>query len=191
MQGRKTRFSASSRSLQMTISWRRSSCAVSVAADHWKNRQIIIEGGRQALIAVEFLKNNLTFLDSLGKRAISARIQDVQGVVLTNEHTFNGWTTENVPVVSTGGLMSIVRGAQVFYESTRGKLLAKERFASSEHFTSSDFLDLLRNPVDWRASGEQIEVTHHNIQLSGITWHIPSSLGALGIFDHELNNDLP
>jgi hypothetical protein len=68
--------------------------------------------------------------------------------------------------------------------------MAEDRFAKSDDLTSEEFLDLLRNPVDWRASGEQMEVTHHHVELEGIGWHLPSSLGVFGIAKRELRNDL-
>lgn len=143
---------------------------------HWKNRQTVLEGVRQSKVVMEALRRRPDLLDgALGKRS-RGRPVDVQPVVITNLHTFNGWKAESVPVVSTGGLMTLFRGARVDYYRTRGEtkeLVLRESHIVGSEPTTEEFLRLMRTPIEWQTASETAEIEYRSDDVAGARFRFP------------------
>lgn len=134
--------------------------------DHWKNRQTIEWGCRQALAGVEGVHASPEWLLSVAGAKVAAEITHVQPVVLTNVSTFDGWRFEGVPVLGEVGLKAIVRGAKVNYQERGGAVIATHHLM--EGLTTERILWLLDNPVEMQIAPEGLDVFHIGQALGGL-----------------------
>lgn len=90
--------------------------------DHWRNRQTVEWGCRQAAKAAEFIRNNEAWLSSVADRKTAEEIRHVEPLVFTNMSIFDGWKFEGVPVIGEPGRKSITEGSKVEYRDTNGSV---------------------------------------------------------------------
>jgi hypothetical protein len=142
--------------------------------DHWKNRQTIELGCAQARIAAEFLEADANTLVSLcGKRG-AARVKHVQPVVLTNVHHFDGWTSDDVPVIGEVTRKAICEGAKVeYFDGNSGEVLHTHHFVKREDLTTGEILRLLGHPVELDVAAEGTEIQHRMERVGDLTFLIP------------------
>jgi hypothetical protein len=157
--------------------------------DHWRNRRTIEEGAEQASLAATYIKQNAAFLERVFSKRITSTIRHIQPAVLTNVHTFNGWKTKGIPVLSTEGLMTLLRGAQVTYSDAHGFVKGAESFAKGNTLTSEEFLSLMQSPVEWHISKENIRLEHVPSNNEGVNLLIPSVLGGFGLLGRAIAPD--
>ena len=143
--------------------------------DHWRNRKIIHKGAFQASAAIDFIRDEPLFLQSIVPKRAVADVRRVQAAVLTNLHLFNGWQVNGVPVLSRNGLMTILNGGAVRYHKPHeSTVIETKKFGSTSAWDGDEFIELLLNPVDWRVAQESLKVVHHCKEIEGMRWQIPS-----------------
>ena len=81
--------------------------------DHWKNREIIERGCRQARRAAEHIEANREYIASVVDRSTASRVRHVQPLVLTTESMFDGWEYAGVPVAGETIRKAITIGTKV------------------------------------------------------------------------------
>ena len=152
--------------------------------EQWKSRNAISLGARQANAAVRFLRNNIKWMIGQFGDALARTISDVQPLVVTNVSIFDGWTRDDVPVVSISRLSHILSGSKFTFERSNGQVVSKEEMLGDDPITSESFMDIIRNPLDWRLAGESIQMVHVPLEFGGIQAKIPSVLGGWAIRSH-------
>jgi hypothetical protein len=149
--------------------------------EQWKGRNVVSAGARQANVAGHFLRDNAKWLTGLFGASAASRISKVQPLVVTNLNLFNGWLNDQVPVVSVSGLNDILAGAKVFYTRDDGQVVGEESSVAPEAMTAEAFMDLIRNPLDWRLAKESFRMAHTMLETGGVRWRIPSAMGGWAI----------
>ncbi|MBR1285360.1 hypothetical protein JQ597_25245 [Bradyrhizobium sp. AUGA SZCCT0177] len=145
--------------------------------DHWRNKQTVVWGCRQARVAADFIQKNKDWLASVVGNGAADEIRYVQPVVLTTVDMFNGWSYEGVPVIAEGGRKAITEGAKVRYTSSQtGETLY------TQHFSTSKILWALENPLELMISPESMDIRHRETSVGGLFVAMP---------DFELRTDLP
>lgn len=143
--------------------------------EQWKAKEIIIKGTEQALIAETELSSDSVLLKSiLSSKRLKKSVTKVQPIVVTNYPLFTGWSYNNIPVISFGYLMSLLRGAKVEYKRPDGSVAAVRRFAESSELTTEEFIQLIRQPLDWQIAKENSEVEYNLVELKHIKLALPT-----------------
>lgn len=145
--------------------------------EQWKARNTIIEGTVQATVAEREIKQNATFLSSLlSSKGIAQAPNRIQPMVLTTVPIFTGWSHNGVPVISIGYLMSLLRGAQVRYQTPDHKVVAVKQFARGDELSSEEFIQFLYEPWDWQISSITEKVQFRRVELESLTLNFPNLL---------------
>lgn len=150
--------------------------------DHWRARQTIEQGARQARIATAVIEAApRERLKAIFSARIAASVRVIQPLVITNAHVFNGWKPNGVPVLSRNGLNTILHGGVVTYEDGHGRATESIAVADQAVPPAARFLDMLQNPIDWRIAHETMQVLHTAHMVEGNTFQIPT----VGTWRHE------
>jgi hypothetical protein len=143
--------------------------------DHWRSRQIIESGCRQAATTARTLKDGPGQLVFLSNRRIAARIRHIEPVVMTNAETMNGWIFEGIPVLGFGSINAITQGMRVVYrDSKSGNTVATHDFVKPNELTTEKIRWILNHPIETLVAGETEETQHVIANFEGVTWHVPS-----------------
>jgi len=142
--------------------------------DQWKAREIIVKGTNQAKIAYEILTSDHDRIISIiGKRAFS-NINYIQPLVITNDTMFTGWNHNDIPTISVKALISHLRGAIVEFKNLKGEIVDSQRFSQEDSLTSKEFIDLLKNPLDWRIAKDSDAIEYVEANMDIIKCYYPS-----------------
>jgi hypothetical protein len=147
--------------------------------DHWKARQMIELGARQAKLAARILQEDRSRLVSLCSKKVAQGILHIEPVVFTNSYTLNGWQCEGVPVLGLSGQRGLREGAHVDYRDTRTReVRASVEYAPPPGSPQEQILWLLRHSVEAEIAAEDGTVEHEARTLRGVQWLWPElSLG--------------
>ncbi|MGY8635585.1 hypothetical protein RAD15_24220 [Bradyrhizobium sp. 14AA] len=116
--------------------------------DHWRNRQTIVWGCRQARLAADFILENRRWLTSVLGRRAADEVAIVQPLVLTTVDTFEGWSWEGVPVIGEGGRKAITERAKVRYTSPQDhEVLHTRHVIRDVDLTTEKILWAIQNPL--------------------------------------------
>lgn len=142
--------------------------------DHWKNREKIERGCRQAKLAAGHLIANRGLLASIANRRVAEAVDHVQPLVLTNEAMFDGWEHDGVPVAGETMRKAITQGTKVeyYYGHTR-EVYRTDWHLKPEELNTSTILKALRNPIDLQLGPERGDTVHHQIELPSLTLLVP------------------
>jgi Holliday junction resolvase-like predicted endonuclease len=151
--------------------------------DHWKNRETIERGCRQAKLAAARLEDNRTLLVSITNRQIAARVKLIQPLVLTNESMFDGWEHEGVPVAGETIRKAITQGTKVeYYDGHSGEFYRTDWHLRPEELNTTTILHELQNPIELKLAPERGDVQLHGVEVAGLTVLIPDlSVGSLDV----------
>jgi hypothetical protein len=142
--------------------------------DYWRARKTVIKGAEQALIAEQEIRNNPSLLSSiLSNNHNQQKVEKFQPLVLTTSPLFTGWSYNNVPIISTGYLMSLLRGAKAKYVRGDGSIVGEKRFTKGIELTTDEFLEYLHDPWDWQIAKESNKVEHMLVELEDIKLAFP------------------
>jgi len=142
--------------------------------DHWRNRQTIELGCRQATTAADFCRRTPQWLESVAGLIKARQIQHIQPLVLTNLNHFDGWKFENVPVIGEVGRKAITQGSKVVYSNAEtGKTIAVRSITKPEDLSTERILWALENPVELLISPEQPNTTYKKAIVGGLHFKLP------------------
>lgn len=142
--------------------------------DHWRNRQTIEYGCRQAALASDFIQTNRNWLVSVAGRTKADAVKHVQPLVLTTVSFFDGWRFEGVPVIGEVGRKAITQGAKVTYRDSKSqKALATHHFVRPEELSTQKILWAIENPLELLIAPENMNIYHKPIRVGGLTFEIP------------------
>jgi hypothetical protein len=142
--------------------------------EHWKARNTIVEGTKQASTADREIKINTTLLNYLlSSNRIKEEVVHFQPIVITSSPLFTGWSNNNVPVISFGYLMTLLHGAQVKYTNPQGVVVKEKQYAKGIELTSEEFIQLLQHPLDWQIAKEGNEIEHRWVELEQVKLAMP------------------
>lgn len=138
--------------------------------DHWKNRQTVELGCRQARLAADFLEAHPEAVVAQCGRRGAAVVRVIQPVVITNVAHFEGWAQHGVPIIASTTQKAICDGSRVDYvdSGTQG-IVSTEHFVRPEDLTTDTILSLIRDPPELRIAPER-----HGVH------HIPQKIGEVG-----------
>ncbi len=142
------------------------------AYDHWRNRQTVEWGCRQAAAAAEFIRSRQDWLASVAGRQAAADVRHIQPLVLTTG-MFDGWNFEGVPVIGEGGRKAITQGAKVDYTDSSGRVVSTRWISKPEELSTERILWSLNNPLELLIAPEDLKVRHRSVTLSCATVLIP------------------
>ncbi len=149
--------------------------------DHWKNRETIERGCRQAKLAARHLTEDPKLLASISNRRIAEAIKFIQPVVFTNEAMFDGWEYSEVPVVGESIRKAITEGAKVeYFDGHTKEPYRTDWYLRPEDLNTSTILRALRDPIELKIGPEHGEVVHHRVELSALTLLVP---------DHDIGSN--
>jgi hypothetical protein len=145
--------------------------------DHWRNRQTVELGCRQARTAADFLSQSQESLVSIcGKRRAEA-VRVIQPAVLTNVSHFDGWTFECVPVMGEVTRKAICEGARVdYFEGGSGRTVHHIDLVRKEELSTAKILELLAGSIELEIAVESTRVGHHVEPVAGLRFAIPTFL---------------
>jgi len=126
------------------------------AYDHWRNRQTIELGCRQAAAAAEFIRTRQEWLASVAGRQVAAGVRYIQPLVLTTLGMFDGWHFEGVPVIGEGGRKAITQGAKVDYTDSSGRVVSTRWITKPEELSTERILWSLNNPLEMLIAPEDL-----------------------------------
>lgn len=142
--------------------------------DHWKNRETIERGCRQAKLAAARLDDNRTLLVSVTSRRIAERVKVIQPLVLTNESLFDGWEHEGVPVAGETIRKAITQGTKVeYYDGHSGEIYRTDWHLRPEELNTPTILHALKDPIELKLGPERGDVQLHTVEIAGLTVLIP------------------
>lgn len=145
--------------------------------DHWRSRQVIEAGCRQAATAARMLRDGAEQLVFLSSRRIAAAVRHIEPVVLTNAETMNGWVFEEIPVLAFGSINAITQGMRVVYHGGEsGEAIATHDFIKPDELTTEKIRWILHHPIETLIADETEETQHAIANFEGVTWHVPSLL---------------
>lgn len=141
--------------------------------DHWRNRQTIEWGCRQAAVAAEFIRAQPGWLASVAGSQAAGEVRHIQPLVLTTVDMFDGWHFEGVPVIGEVGRKAITQGAKVAYTDSSGCVVSTRWITTPEDPSTERILWSLNNPVELLIAPEGLNVRHRPITVSGLTILLP------------------
>lgn len=141
--------------------------------DHWRSRQTVEWGCRQAAAAAEFIKSNKNWLASVAGKRLAQEVRHIQPLVLTNNDLLDGWHFEGVPVMGEVGRKAITTGAKVDYMDQGGRVVSTRWITKKEDLTTDRILWTLQNPVELLIAPEGLETSHRILKLGGLAVLIP------------------
>jgi len=142
--------------------------------DHWKNRQVIEAGCRQARIVADYLSEDRSKLVSICGRRRAESIRIIQPVVLTNVAQLQGWNHLNVPVISESTRKAICRGSKVdYFNSSTGELVHTKVFVGPDELSTNEILRLIREPIELKIAAEKPEVVYRFDQFGSVSFYLP------------------
>lgn len=133
--------------------------------DHWRSRQTVEWGCRQAAAAAEFIKSNENWLISVAGKRLAEEVRHIQPLVLTNNDLLDGWHFEGVPVMGEVGRKAITTGAKVDYTDQSGRVVSTRWITRKEELTTDRILWSLQNPVELLIAPESLETSHRVLKL--------------------------
>lgn len=137
--------------------------------DHRKNRQVIELGCAQAKTASDFLKGNHEALVAQCGRRGAAAIKVIQPVVITNLSHFEGWSFDDVSIISSSTQQAICNGGKVdYFNAMTGEVLETDHIVQRENLSTETILSLIRDPLELR-----IAPGRHGVR------HIPQKIGTM------------
>ncbi len=135
--------------------------------DHWRNRQTIEWGCRQAKVACAFIREHPEWLVSVAGRRNANEVVHVQPLVLTTLDHVDGWKFEGVPVIAEVGRKAITVGSKVTYiESGTGEVVSTQHIIPPEELSTERILWALDNPLELQLAPE-IPTTRHTRRRIG------------------------
>jgi len=150
--------------LLLIVQFKATGIDASTVYEHWKARQIVAKGALQAKTAMEAMRSKPEWLANLTRGLrVSSKVEHFQPLVVTTSALFTGWKCEDVPIVSFGYLLSLLRGANVEYTDGSGDVIGKRSFAASAALKPNEFLALLSNPLDWQIA-EEVTVCQRTVE---------------------------
>jgi len=129
--------------------------------EQWKFRQKVMHGARQALKAAQAIDENKNLLNRFFSVGEVDNIKHIQSLVLTNAEIFNNWNYLGVPVMSVIAMNQVINGATVTYKTGKKKVKGSVSFINGLKISSLEFMEFLRNPLDWKLSLENLKKTSH------------------------------
>ena len=141
--------------------------------DHWRSRQTVEWGCRQAAAAAAFIKSNKNWLVSVAGKQLAEEVCHIQPLVLTNNDILDGWHFEGVPVMGEVGRKAITEGAKVDYTDQSGHIFSTHWITKKEDLTTDRILWSLKNPVELSIAPESLETSHRILKLRDLTVLIP------------------
>lgn len=142
--------------------------------DHWRNRQTIEWGCRQAATATNFCRRTPQWLNSVAGHIKAGQIHHVQPLVLTNLNQFDGWKYEDVPVIGEVGRKSITQGSKVVYSSAQtGEAITTRYITKPEDLSTERILWTLENPVELLIAPERQKTTYRMAAAAGLQFELP------------------
>ena len=146
------------------------------AYDHWKNRDDIERGCRQAKLAAEHLDANRGLIVSIAGRKVADRIRHVQPLVLTTENMFDGWEHAGVPVAGETIRKAITVGTKVDYHQTGTEgVVRTDWHLRPEDLSTVTILKALRDPIELKLAPETGEVRHLTVEIEGLRLLVPET----------------
>jgi Holliday junction resolvase-like predicted endonuclease len=145
--------------------------------DHWKNRNIIEKGCRQALCAADYLRANRKVLVSIASRKVADQIAVIQPLVLTNQATFDGWAHLDVPVAGETIRKAITTGSRVeYYDAETLEVQRVDHYLRVEELSTATILQALRDPIELKIAPEQGAVEHVVMTIADCPFHVPNTV---------------
>jgi hypothetical protein len=141
--------------------------------DHWRNRQTVEWGCRQAALAAEFIRSDSQWLVSVAGARTAGEIRQVQPLVLTTIDAFDGWRFEGVPVIGEGGRKAITKGAKVDYTDPSGAVVSTRHITRPEELSTERILWTLDNPIELLIAPEGLSVWHKEVTFAGLRALLP------------------
>jgi len=129
--------------------------------DQWKCRKKLINGVMQAKTASKEVQKDINILSPYFSSNSLAEINQIQPLVLTNVHLFNGWKYDDIPIMSVGSLMQILTGANVTFVSKNKSEIFKRSYFKSKIVSVDEFLQFLNTPLDWRIGNPTYKLHYH------------------------------
>lgn len=144
--------------------------------DHWKNREIIERGCRQARRAAEYIGANREYIASVADRSTASRVRRVQPLVLTTESMFDGWEYAGVPVAGETIRKAITAGTKVdYYQGRDKKVLKTDWHLRPEDLSTQTILNALRDPIELKLAPERGVIRHIPVEVAGLRLLIPDT----------------
>ena len=144
--------------------------------DHWKNREVIERGCRQAKLAAEHIEANRQLIASISGRKVASDVVHVQPIVLTTEGTFDGWQHVGVPVAGETIRKAITEGTKVEYYVGRDAAPVRTDWHLKPQDLSTDtILKALRDPINLKMIPEVGAVRHIPVSVAQLKLHVPDT----------------
>lgn len=144
------------------------------AYDHWKNREVIERGCRQARLAARHLDANRDLIASIANRRMAEEIRRIQPLVLTNEAMFDGWEHDGVPVAGETIRKAITQGTKVeYWDGHKEEVFQTDWYLRPEDLDTKTILAALRDPIELKIGPEQGDVVHHEVTAGGLRLFVP------------------
>lgn len=134
--------------------------------ERWKTRNTIIKGIRQAQLAKLHIEMNPQ------KYKLPQNIAVLQGVVVVPLDEFNGWSNEDVPVISIDYLISMLNGAKFDLINEDGNVMTHLKYLTKDS-KPEDVQGLLINPYFIRVQKNVLKKNFISEIVGGFNFIIP------------------
>lgn len=134
--------------------------------ERWKTRNTIIKGIRQAQLAKLYIEMNPQ------KYKLPQNIAVLQNVVVVPLDEFNGWSNEDVPVISIDYLISMLNGAEFDMVDKDGNVMTHLKYLIKDS-KPEDVQGLLTNPYFIRVQKNVLKKNFFSEIVGGFNFIIP------------------
>ncbi|UMR29722.1 hypothetical protein MJ904_22180 [Massilia sp. MB5] len=142
--------------------------------DHWKNRQTVEFGCIQARKASQHLSENKHELIGICGKKYASGIRFIQPAVLTNCNELNGWSFENVPIISEVTRKAITVGSKVeYFQKGKRNAVHTHHFVTRDELTTSKILELLTSTVELDIAAETGEISWQRHEVGSLAFLLP------------------
>ncbi len=149
--------------------------------DHWKNREVIERGCRQAKLAADHIDANRSLIASVANKKIADRIRHVQPLVLTTEGSFDGWEYAGVPVAGETVRKAITQGTRVeYFMENDSEPFRTDWHLKPEDLSTATILQALRDPIELKIAPEKGQIRYIPVDVANLRLLVPDT----GLEDH-------
>jgi hypothetical protein len=142
--------------------------------DHWRQTKVIEKGCRQAALALEHLRRDLSLIQAVASRRVAEKVTHVEAVVLTNSGVHEGWEHLAIPVLGETLLKAITVGSRVEYvDSQTKRVISTKHFIRPEELDTPTIVAAMRMPVELKIATETGAVFHVPEHVANVTFLRP------------------
>ena len=139
--------------------------------DNWCVKNTIKKGVEQCKKCIEkFNLDDENIKDLIKNKGINIEsIDNIQAVVVTPNYHFNGINIEDIPIINFGYLISLLNGAKIELINEDFEIIKTSNPYLDECWNSNEFIDLIRNPFDWKLDMDEYKIKYDKIDLNYLT----------------------